>query len=255
MPGPLLGGKVALVTGAGSGIGRASALAFAREGARVAVCDLDAGGGEETVTLIEAGGGEAVFVPVDVSDAAEVEAMVARTVHAFGRLDCAHNNAGVSVTGGLVGDLPEELWRRTLEVNLTGVFLCMQHEIRQMLAQGSGGAIVNTSSAAGLIASPGLAAYVASKHGVIGVTKAAAVEYAGQGIRVNAVCPGGTRTPPLQAFLEGNPGIEKMLVAGAPAGRLAEPPEIAEAVVWLCSDAASFVIGHAMVVDGGAVAV
>jgi NAD(P)-dependent dehydrogenase (short-subunit alcohol dehydrogenase family) len=249
----LMTGKVALVTGAGSGIGRASALAFAREGARVVVSDLDVDGGEETIAAINEISGEAIFVRTDVTREDEVEAMVARTVQAFGRMDCAHNNAGITGAGGSIADYPLVEWERTMAVNLTSVFLCMKHEIPYLL-EGGGGAIVNTSSGAGLVGFPGLPAYVASKHGVVGLTRAVALEYATQGIRVNAVCPGSTRTPMLEAFMGGDPAVEKAMARSSPVERLAAPEEIAEAVVWLCSDAASFVTGHPMAVDGGAVA-
>jgi NAD(P)-dependent dehydrogenase (short-subunit alcohol dehydrogenase family) len=247
-----LAGKVALVTGAASGIGRAAGLAFAREGARVMVADVDERGGNETVALIGQEGGEAAFTRTDVSVAADVAALVAATVETFGRLDCAHNNAGTVGPAGFTADIDEREWARTLALNLTGTFLCLKHEIPVMVAQG-GGAIVNTASGAGLVGFPGLPAYVASKHGVVGLTKAAALEYAKAGVRINAVCPGSTRTPMLEGFMGGDPRIEAAMAAGAPIGRLARPEEIAEAVVWLCTDAASFVVGHAMAVDGGAV--
>jgi NAD(P)-dependent dehydrogenase (short-subunit alcohol dehydrogenase family) len=246
-------GKVALVTGAGSGIGRASALAFAREGACVVVVDKDDIKGEETVLLVEKDGGEAVFVHADVSIAADVEAMVGRALDCFGRIDCAHNNAGVVGHAAATHQCTEENWDRTVAINLKGVWLCMRHEIPQMLIQG-GGAIVNTSSGAGLVGFPGLPAYVASKHGIVGLTRAAALEYAHAGIRVNAICPGTTLTPMLEGFMGGDPEMEAAMRAAQPIGRMASPDEIAEAAVWLCSDAASFVTGHPLVVDGGALA-
>src|SRR4051794_8156988 len=247
-------GKVALVTGAGSGIGRASATAFAAAGASVAVIDRDEEAGRETVATIEAQNpGAAQFFRCDVADEDDVAATVAAVVDAFGRLDAAHNNAGISpMTGGIV-ECEREVWDRILAVNLTGVWLGMKYEIPAMLATG-GGAIVNTSSGAGLVGVAGLPAYVASKHGVVGLTKSAAIEYATRGVRVNAVCPGSTRTPMLEAFMGGDPGMEKMMIAGAPQHRLASADEIAAAVVWLCSDAASFVTGVALPVDGGSVA-
>ena len=252
MPGRL-DNKIALVTGAGSGIGRATALVFAREGAKVVVSDIAVEGGEETVRQIEAAGGEAVFVKADVSKAADVEALVTRTVETYGRLDCAFNNAGIE--GGVKPtiDCTEEEFDRTIAVNLTGVWLCMKYEIQHMLSQG-GGAIVNTASVAGLIGFPGLPDYVASKHGVLGLTKTAALEYAKSGIRVNAVCPGVIQTPMVERGAQLSPGFDEIAVSMEPVGRFGQPAEIGEAVVWLCSDAASFVTGHPMTVDGGLVA-
>ncbi len=246
----LLQGKVALVTGGSSGIGRASALIFAREGAKVVVADMNTEGGEETVRQIRAAGGEALFVPADVSKAAEVEALVRRTVEAYGRLDCAHNNAGIEGKMATTVEDTEENWERVLKINLMGVWLCMKYEIPQMLQQG-GGAIVNTASDAGLLGVPRMGAYVASKHGVVGLTKSAALEYAKAGIRINAVCPGVIETPMLERVSGQRPGLVERMVAGEPIGRAGKPEEIAEAAVWLCSDAASFVTGVAMPVDGG----
>jgi NAD(P)-dependent dehydrogenase (short-subunit alcohol dehydrogenase family) len=247
-------GKVALVTGAGSGIGRASAEAFARAGARVVAADLDAASGEETVARIGAAGGEALFVRADVSVAAEVAALVGRAIDAYGRLDCAHNNAGIEGVRAALHEYPEDAWDRVLAVNLKGIWLCMQHEIGQMLRQG-GGAVVNTASVAGLIGSvSGICAYNASKHGVVGLTKTAALEYAKQGIRVNAVCPGFVTTPMLERAFGGDAPLMARFAAAQPTGRYAAPEEIAAAVVWLCSDAASYVTGLAMPVDGGYVA-
>ena len=243
-------GKVALVTGASSGIGRATALAFAREGAKVIAADVDVEGGEETVRMLKGNGSDAMFVKTDVTKASEVEAMINRTVEIYGRLDCAHNNAGIIGTGGPTADCTEENWERTININLKGVWLCMKYEIPQMLQQG-GGAIVNTSSLAGLVGSKGHPAYIASKHGVIGLTKAAALEYADANIRVNAVCPGHTRTPMIEYIAATDPQFKSDRIARCPLGRMGTPAEIAEAVVWLCSDAASFVTGHAMAVDGG----
>ena len=236
-------GKVALVTGAGSGIGRASALAFARERAHVVVADISDEGGEETVRLIQAAGGEATFVHADISRADEVQALIDEVVRSCGRLDYAHNNAGVLGAMSSTADCTEENWDRTIAINLKGVWLCMRSEIPQMLSQG-GGAIVNTSSAAGLVAFQGLPAYVASKHGVVGLTKAAALDYARDGIRVNAVCPGFIDTPLIEGVASGDLG--RIL----PVGRLGTPEEVAEAVVWLCSEGASYVTGHTMVIDG-----
>ena len=248
----LVEGKVALVTGAGSGIGRASAIAFAREGARVVACDVDEAGGKATLEAIRETGGEARFVTADVTDEAQVEALVRGVVDAFGRLDCAHNNAGITGAVGLVHEIDFEGWQRTLTTNLASMFLCLKHEIRVMLGQG-GGAIVNTSSGAGVIATPGHAPYCASKHGLLGLTKTAAIENARTGIRVNAILPGSIDTPMLQRFMGKDPRIEKLIKAGQPGGRLGRPEEIAEAAVWLCSDRASFVSGESMLVDGAAI--
>jgi NAD(P)-dependent dehydrogenase (short-subunit alcohol dehydrogenase family) len=242
-------GKVALVTGAASGIGRASALAFAREGARVVVADMAVAGGEETVRMITAAGGTALFVKTDVSKAVEVKALIDKTVEAYGRLDYAHNNAGIEGATGTTIDCGEENWQRTLNVNLTGVWLCMKYEIPQMLRQGNG-AIVNTASVAGLIGFENIPAYVASKHGVVGLTKAAALEFAKRGIRINTVCPGAIRTPMNERLIAGDPQVEAAFNAYQPIGRRGTPEEIAAAVVWLCSDAASLVSGLAMAVDG-----
>jgi NAD(P)-dependent dehydrogenase (short-subunit alcohol dehydrogenase family) len=246
-------GKVALITGGGSGIGRATALAFARAGARVVVADVRPEGGEETAALIRAAGGEAIVVRADVALAAEVEAMVAATVAAYGRLDIAFNNAGVASGGAFTADCAEEAFDRVIAVNLKGVWLCMKHEIAQMLRQG-GGAIVNTSSVAGLVGFRGRGDYVAAKHAVIGLTRTAALEYAPQGIRVNAVCPGYVMTPLIEGVLRREPEHMARMVAAEPVGRLGQPEEIAAAVLWLCSDAASFVTGHPLVVDGAFVA-
>jgi NAD(P)-dependent dehydrogenase (short-subunit alcohol dehydrogenase family) len=246
-------GKVALVTGGGSGIGRATALAFAREGAKVIVSDVAAEGGEETVRHIKSNGGEAMFVKADVANPVDVAAMVRKAVDTYGRLDCAFNNAGIAGQMASTADSSEDNWNRIMAINLTGVWLCMKHEISQMLAQG-GGAIVNTASIAGLVGFSNAAAYVASKHGVNGLTKTAALEYAKQGIRVNAVCPGFIQTPLLDQALLTQPQMGEAVVALEPVGRLGKPEEIAEAVVWLSSDAASFVTGLPMVVDGGLVA-
>jgi NAD(P)-dependent dehydrogenase (short-subunit alcohol dehydrogenase family) len=242
--------EAALVTGGGSGIGRASSIHFAKEGARVIVADVNSQGGNETVKIIKEGGGEAAFVKVDVSVETEVESLIRQTVQIYGRLDYAHNNAGLVDTEPLTPDITEELWDRVIGVNLKGVWLCMKYEIPQMLKQG-GGAIVNTSSVCGLIANPNLAAYVASKHGINGLTKAAALEYAKEGIRINSICPGIVRTPGLEADIKDKPGFADILAGEEPMGRIGEAGEIAEAVVWLCSDAASFVTGHCMAVDGG----
>ncbi len=246
----LVAGKVALVTGGGSGIGRQACLVFCREGAQVVVSDVTVEGGEETLSLIKQAGGEAVFIKADVAQAAEVEALVAKTVEAYGRLDCAYNNAGIAGRTARVAEDTEENWERILSINLKGVWLCLKYEIAHMLKQG-GGAIVNTASGAGLIGVRRTGAYVASKHGVVGLTKTAALEYAKANIRVNAVCPGPIDTPMLRGASE---RVIDAMAAAQPNGRLGQPQEIAEAVVWLCSDAASFVTGHPMPVDGGYVA-
>ena len=251
-----LDGRIALVTGGGSGIGRASAIAFAREGAKVVVADVNVEGGEETVHSIEDAGAEAVFVRADVSTAAEVEAMINKTIETFGRLDCAYNNAGILESPGVpIHEYPEETWDRTISTNLKGVWLCMKYEIPQMLKQG-GGVIVNMSSIWGLVGASGFSAYVASKHGVAGLTKTAALEYAGSNIRVNAVHPGAIDTSMAARALGAVSGgdtevLTQMISRIHPVGRLGTPEEIAEAVVWLCSDAASFVTGHSLSVDGG----
>jgi NAD(P)-dependent dehydrogenase (short-subunit alcohol dehydrogenase family) len=245
-----LDGRVALVTGGSVGIGRASALIFAREGARVVVADIDDANGAETVEMVERGGGEATFVHADVSQAGQVEAMVQHAVDTFGGLDCAMNNAGMGTGGQPIADYPLSEWERAIGVMLTGVFLGMKYEIPPMLARG-GGAIVNTSSVAGLTGHPGQSGYIAAKHGVIGLTRTVALEYGAQGIRVNAICPGTARTPMTAAALDHVPEVAEQLLSRLPIGRVAEASEIAEAAVWLCTDAASFVLGTALAVDGG----
>ncbi len=245
--------KVALVTGGSSGIGRATALAFARAGAKVAVADLNSVGGQETVSLITGAGGEACFIEADMGEATSVAAMVEKAVETYGRLDYAHNNAGIEGVLKRTAEQDEEDWAPVIQINLTGVWLCMKYEIPHMLQQG-GGAIVNTASGAGLIGVKRMAAYVASKHGVVGLTKTAALEYAKSGIRINAVCPGVIKTAMVDRVSGNRPDVLDKMIAAEPIGRTGQPEEIAEAVVWLCSDAASFVTGHAMAVDGGAVA-
>jgi NAD(P)-dependent dehydrogenase (short-subunit alcohol dehydrogenase family) len=249
----LLENKVALVTGASSGIGRAAALTFAREGAQVVVSDVNLVGGRETVERIESAGGEALFIEANVASSADVEALIDATLHAYGRLDCAFNNAGVGGTLNSLIDKTEEEWDTVIGVNLKGVWLCMKYELPVMLAQG-GGAIVNMASVAGLNGFPNGGIYAASKHGVIGLTKSAALEYARQGVRVNAVCPGYTDTPMVRGMVETVPQMERVTTNASPMRRLGEPAEVAETVVWLCSDKASFVTGHALPVDGGFVA-
>lgn len=245
-----LEGKVSLVTGGSSGIGRASALAFAREGAKVIVSDVDISGGDETVKMIKNAGGEATFIKTDITKAAEVEALIGKAVETYGRLDCAHNNAGYEGSMGIyIADYTEEDWDKVITTNLKGTWLCMKYEIPQMLKQG-GGAIVNTSSMFGFVAGPGAPAYVASKHGVAGLTRAGALEYAEKGIRVNAICPGPTNTPMLQRAAGADPEGEKER-GTTPLGRIGTPEEQANAAVWLCSDEASFVTGCIMSVDGG----
>jgi NAD(P)-dependent dehydrogenase (short-subunit alcohol dehydrogenase family) len=246
-----LAGKVALVTGGSTGIGKASSFAFAREGAKVVLSDVNTDGGEETARFIRDSGGNAAFVKADVSLAADVDALVKKAVSTYGRLDCAFNNAGIAgAIGASTHEYPDESWERVIGINLKGVWLCMKYEIPEMLKQGSG-AIVNTASIWGLVGAPGAAAYVASKHGVVGLTRAAALEYAPQGIRINAVNPGTIRTPILDPFIAAIPEFESMMTARHPIGRIGMPEEVAEAVVWLCSDAASFVIGQNLPVDGG----
>lgn len=249
-----LPGRVALVTGGGSGIGRAAALAFAEAGATVVVADVQPEAGEESVELVRGAGGRATFVRADVTRASDVAAMVAHAVEAHGRLDCALNNAGISgEVGTTTADYEEEDWDRVVAVDLKGVWLCLKHELVQMLRQG-GGAIVNMASIAGLVGLPGSSPYVASKHGVVGLTKTAALEYATDGIRVNAVCPGVIDTPLVERIVERTPEREKMYLDAQPIGRLGTPEEVAAAAVWLCSEDASLVTGQAFAVDGGFVA-
>ncbi len=249
--GDLAAGKVVLVTGAGSGMGRAGATIFAREGAaHVYVADVNVPGGGETVDQIKGLGGEATFLALDVTDESAVAAAIGRIVAEQGRLDCAWNNAGINDVSRPFHELDAAHWDRMIAVNLTSVFFCMKHEIAQFIAQG-GGAIVNTSSGAGLVAAPGLPHYTAAKHGVLGLTKSAAMEYNGQGIRVNAVCPGMVDTPMIQSWFESSPDLAKAVLATMPAQRLGRPEQVAEAAVWLCSDAADWVSGLSMPVDGG----
>ena len=243
-------GKVALVTGGGSGIGRAAALAFAREGAKVIIADVNIVGGETTVQQITDIGGTARFIRTDVSVASEVAALIQQGATTYARLDFAFNNAGINDEDGPAADCSEELWDRTLAVNLKGIWLCMKYEIPAMLA-GGGGVIVNTASVVGLTGRRGTPAYVASKHAVIGLTKATALDYGKQGIRVNTVCPGTIRTAMYERRIGTDPAIDARIAAETPVGRLGTPEDVAEAVIWLCSDAAAFVTGHSLVVDGG----
>jgi NAD(P)-dependent dehydrogenase (short-subunit alcohol dehydrogenase family) len=246
-------GKVALVTGASSGIGRAIALAFAAKGAKVMVADINEEGGHETVKMITDGGGTAAFFKADVSKEDQVKAMIDETVKVCGGLDFAANNAGIEGAPKGIHDTSEEEWLMTINVNLSGVFYCMKHEVIYMVEHG-GGAIVNTSSVAGLRGGENLAPYVASKHGVTGLTRCGALEYAKQGIRVNSVHPGAIRTPMVARLEFDMPEMFAGLADMHPVGRVGEPEEIADAVVWLCSDEASFVTGHTMTIDGGMIA-
>jgi NAD(P)-dependent dehydrogenase (short-subunit alcohol dehydrogenase family) len=252
-----LEGKSALVTGGASGIGRATALAFAREGARVAVADILEDAAQNTVSEIKAMGGQALAIGCDVTDDDAVKAMIARAADAFGGLDCAFNNAGIApyqvdAGGQKIADVAPEAWRRLIDVNLTGVWLCLRHEVAQMRAQGSGGVIINTASILGLIGSATSSAYVAAKHGVVGLTKTAAADHAEDNIRVNAVCPGYIETPMTEETMRRR---GERILARVPMARMGKAEEIAEAVVWLCSPKASFVTGVSWAVDGGYTAI
>ena len=242
--------RVALITGGCGGIGQAIARRFVRDGLAVVIADLPQTDG---AAVAEAIGGPISFVPVDVTDGEAVQAMVAATIAAHGRLDCAINNAGVEGVRASTADYPEAEWRRVFEINLNGVWHCMRHEIPAMLA-GEGGSIVNIASVAGLVGYPGGSAYAASKHAVIGLTKSAALEYARKGLRINAVCPAYTRTPMVERLTEGQPQRESRLASLIPSGRLGTPDEIADAVAYLCGPSAGFMIGHALVLDGGLMA-
>jgi len=248
-----LAGKVAVVTGASAGIGRSAAIALAAKGASVVLADLDDARGSQVATEINDKGGVAWFIHTDVSDDDQVAALVAFTVETFGGLDLAFNNAGIEGTPAVTHECTPENWQRTLAVNLTGVWSCMRHEIPRMLERG-GGSIVNCSSVAGLVGFASIPAYTASKHGVVGLTKTAALEYAEAGIRVNAVCPGVIDTEMVERFTGGQPEAEAAMLATEPVGRLGRPEEIADAVVWLCSDRSSFTTGQAIAIDGGFVA-
>ncbi len=249
----MLQDQVALVTGGSSGIGRAAALELAKAGAYVVVADVDAHGGEDTVALIRAQDGQASFVRCDVSNNEQVAALVAGTVRAHGRLDCAFNNAGIEGVLATTVDCTEENWDRTLAVNLKSVWLCMKHELPVMQKQGRG-SIVNCASIAGLVGFPSAAAYVASKHGVVGLTRTAALENAKLGVRVNAVCPGIIQTPMIDRATGGRAEVRSQFIAPQPIGRMGTPEEVASAVLWLCSPGASLTTGQALAVDGGWVA-
>ena len=242
--------KVALVTGGTSGIGRDTAVLFAKEGAKVVVVGRREVEGQETIGLVRAAGGEGLFVQTDVAKAAEVKALVQKTVEKFGRLDIAFNNAGIEGNWIPIAEQSEEDWDRTIDINLKGVWLCLKYEIQQLLKQGTGGAIVNMSSVSGFIGSAGSATYCASKHGVLGLTKSAALETAKNGIRVNAVCPAVIETP-MGERLFGEPEFKKFALSLHPIGRFGQPTEVAEAVLWMCSDRASFMTGQSLSLDGG----
>jgi len=242
-------GRGILVTGAGSGIGRAAAQLFANEGGRVAVVDQDENEALATVTSIRQAGGEALAIGADVSREADCRGMVERALAAYGRLHVAFNNAGIGASGFAVADEEEVTWSRLIDVNLKGIFLAMKYEIPAMVSAG-GGAIVNTASVAGLVGERGIGAYSASKHGVVGLTRSAALDYIGQGVRINAVCPGATRTRILANWFQ-DPKVESFILSRHPIGRIAEPEEIARAVLFLASDDASFIVGQALAVDGG----
>lgn len=245
-----LQGKVGIVTGGTSGIGREAAVLFAKAGAKVVVAGRREVEGKETIALVRAAGGDGLFVKTDVSRAGEVHALVQKTVEKFGRLDVAFNNAGIEGNWLPIAEQPEEDWDRTIDINLKGTWLCLKYEIQQMLKQGRGGAIVNMASVAGLIGSAGAASYCASKHGVLGLTKSAALENARSGIRVNAVCPAVIETP-MGERLFGEPEAKKYALGLHPIGRFGTSMEVAEAVVWMCSERASFMTGQSLVLDGG----
>ena len=243
-------GKVAIVTGGTSGIGRETAVVFAKAGANVVIAGRRQEEGKETIKLVRAAGGDGLFVKTDVSQAADVQALVQKTVEKFGRLDIAFNNAGIEGSTQPIAEQSEEDWDRTIDVNLKGVWLCLKYEIQQMLKQGRGGAIVNNASVAGLMGSAGFATYAASKHGVMGLTKSAALETAQNGIRVNVICPAVIESP-MEQRLFGEPDVQKHMISLHPIGRFGTPKEVAEAVLWMCSDYASFMTGQSLVLDGG----
>ncbi len=247
-------GKVALVTGGASGIGRATALAFGRAGAAVVIADVSVDGGHATAAMIVENGGKALFVQANVSRAQDVEILLDKTQYHYGRLDCAVNCAGQQAAGARLDEIEEEDFDRLMDVNVKGVWLSMKYQLRRMKEQG-GGAIVNLSSSYGLVGAPSQGAYAASKHAVAGLTRTAAAEYAKDGIRVNALCPGAVRTPMLARALGGEAALEKKLRAAHPMDRFAEPHEIANAILWLCSEQSSFVTGHQLTADGGFTAI
>ncbi len=244
-------GKTVLITGSGSGIGKATALLFADKGASIMVADINAKGGEETVQLIKAKGGKAVFKVADISDLKQVKSLLQKTISTFGKLDIAINNAGIGGDFKILHEYPVENYEKVIAINQTGVFYCMQEELKQMVQQGEGGAIVNIASIAGLKAQPYTSAYTASKHAVLGLTKTAAWEYARYNIRINAVCPVFTRTPMVEDMLNIDPTFEKKLLRNIPLRRYGQPEDIANAVVWLCAEETGFITGHNMPVDGG----
>src|SRR5439155_20866088 len=246
-------GKVVLITGGASGIGRVAGLAFAAEGAKIVSSDVATEGGQETVRMIAAAGGHSTFVKTNVTSASDVKALLAEVQRAYGKLDFALNNAGIDGARARTADYPEDIWTQVLEVNLTGVFLCMKYEIPLMLAHG-GGVIINLASVAGVTGFVAHCAYTASKHGVIGLTKTAALEYAKAGIRVNAICPCYTRTPMVERMVRTEPGLEARLQGRIPLRRLGTAEEVAAAAVYLCSDQATFITGHSLLMDGGIMA-
>ena len=245
-----LDGKIALITGGSSGIGRETAVLFAQHGAKLAIADLNPDGGQETAQMIREAGGTAVFIQTDVSQAAQVENLINEAVREYGRLDIAFNNAGIDGIPVRTAESSEDEYDRIMAVNAKGVWLCLKYEIQQMLLQG-GGTIINTASVAGLIGAHSMSAYAASKHAVVGLTKTAAVEYASKGIRVNAVCPAIIRTAMVERAFAHLPQLEQGAIQNNPSHRIGDPREVAEAVLWLASDASSFTIGATLTVDGG----